>query len=551
MIFFRKNVDRNSLLVVLPLTVFWLISVLSSAAGAADYFIWGRVYCASPLTVTEGEEPPANPLTGVPPEQIIGEDMFAVIPRNLVKVRVIKASDGSELGSHIVTNDGGYLVSFNVAGSSIPVQIIVEELATSQMLLKSDPVDLSSWPTPNIRFVLVPEGLTEISHDREFVLSAPGIHTGIFTRVGKIELETEVGGITHRLIDTVTGCVTVPASVSSDLHIPAYQNAPLGGTLFAFGAFDKPLYGTGAHYRVKILNENLDPPTETYLNTPLVKTKYTVDLTTVPITVTAKRITLGPKTVGGYTNCYEMTELSTSAGGVHIFWSFPDLVALWETGGLNGNYKLALEVVGLPPGSSFVPVPDFTDLMVFLDNIRPEAKILPLDVTDYDTPRVYTPGPPPPGSDLLNTLLGNFPVHYGGTEDPICLILNLEGPAGSKYLAFNLTAYHANGFLRYWHFRYERNDKNNEILMGKQYDGTTDSMVDYFTGIRISSTQTDVHGFQNKYLYLNTDHLQPLSVSDPLGGCAYRFVIRASTRTTDGYHYLRYAGDQDLHYVQR
>ncbi len=547
MISFRKNVDRNSLLVVLPLTVFWLISVLSSAAGAADYYIWGRVYCASPFTVTEGEDPPVNPLTGVPPEQIIGEDMIAVIPRNLVKVRVLKASDGSELGSHIVTNDGGYLVSFNVAGSSIPVQIIVEELATNQRLLMSDPVDLSSWPTPNIRFVLILEDLTEISRDREFVLSAPGIHTGIFTRVGKIELETEVGGTTHRLIDTGTGCVTVPAPVSSDLDIPEYQNAPLGGNLFIFGAFDEPLYGPSAHYRVKI--ENLDTGTETYMSSELVKTKYTVDLTSVPINVTTERVTLGPEPVGVYTNCYKMTPLSTSVGGVHIFWSFPDQVALWETGGLNGNYQLTLESV--PPGS-FVPVPDFTVLTVFLDNIRPEAKILPLDVTDYDTPRVYTPGPPVPGSDLLNTLLGNFPVHYGGTGDPVCLILNLEGTTGSKYLAFNLTAYHANGFLRYWDFRYQRNDGNNEILMGKQYDGTTDSMVDYFTGIRIpTSTQTDVTGFQNKYLYLDTDHLQPQSVSTPLGGCAYRFVIRASTRTTDGYHYLRYAWDQDLHYLQR
>ncbi len=547
MISFRKNVDRNSLLVVLPLTVFWLISVLSSAAGAADYYIWGRVYCASPFTVTEGEDPPVNPLTGVPPEQIIGEDMIAVIPRNLVKVRVLKASDGSELGSHIVTNDGGYLVSFNVAGSSIPVQIIVEELATNQRLLMSDPVDLSSWPTPNIRFVLILEDLTEISRDREFVLSATGIHTGIFTRVGKIELETEVGGTTHRLIDTGTGCVTVPAPVSSDLDIPEYQNAPLGGNLFIFGAFDEPLYGPSAHYRVKI--ENLDTGTETYMSSELVKTKYTVDLTSVPINVTTERVTLGPEPVGVYTNCYKMTPLSTSVGGVHIFWSFPDQVALWETGGLNGNYQLTLESV--PPGS-FVPVPDFTVLTVFLDNIRPEAKILPLDVTDYDTPRVYTPGPPVPGSDLLNTLLGNFPVHYGGTGDPVCLILNLEGTTGSKYLAFNLTAYHTNGFLRYWDFRYQRNDGNNEILMGKQYDGTTDSMVDYFTGIRIpTSTQTDVTGFQNKYLYLDTDHLQPQSVSTPLGGCAYRFVIRASTRTTDGYHYLRYAWDQDLHYLQR
>jgi len=135
--------------------------------------------------------------------------------------------------------------------------------------------------------------------------------------------------------------------------------------------------------------------------------------------------------------------------------------------------------------------------------------------------------------------------------DPTCLILNLEGPTGSKYLAFKLIGYHENGFLRRWYFRYERNDENNETLIGKKYDGTTDSMVDYSIGIRISSTQTDVHGFQNKYLYLDTEHLQPPGVTGDLGSCVYRFVIGASTRTTDGYQYLRHVWDQDLHYIQR
>jgi hypothetical protein len=102
--------------------------------------------------------------------------------------------------------------------------------------------------------------------------------------------------------------------------------------------------------------------------------------------------------------------------------------------------------------------------------------------------------------------------------------------------------------LRRWHFRYERNDNNNEVLLGKKYDGVTNSMVD-ISGARVSSAQTSEGGFENMFLYLDANHLEPSGMT--LGGCAYRFVVHASTRTTDGYHYLRRSWDQDLHYVQK
>jgi len=550
--FKREKYRRDILPAVLPLAIILLVLMLSTTLYAEQYYVWGRVYCASPLA--EDEVAPPNPSTGIPDHQVIGDNRFAEIPRNLVRVRVIKASDSSELGRFETTKYGNYFISFNEPGPTISARFVVEELLSGEVLLESGPNELSQWTTPadehNIRYLLVRETLIDISKDREFALSAPGTHTGIFTRVAKIEVETEVEGTAHRLINTSTGRVTVPPVVAQELAIHQYKEAPLGGNLFIFGAFDQPLYSIGVHYRIKITN--LDTSTDTYMSDLLVKTKYTVDLTTMPIAVTAERITLGPKTIGAIPNCYELTPLSTSAGSVHTFWSFPDLLALWGTGGLNGNYRIALEVVSLPPGS-FVPVPDFTDLRAFLDNVPPVAKIFPLEPGDYDTPRIYIPSPAAPGigCDLMDTRLGNYPVDYGGTADPTCSILDLQGPVGKRYLAFKLTAHHDNGdgvgYLRYWHFRYKRNDSGYQIHIGKEFDGT--SMVDD-SPIQFSSTENDTKGFQEKFLYLNKSYLEP-GIGTSMGSCGYRFVIAATTRTTDGYNYLRWAWDEDIHYIQR
>jgi hypothetical protein len=425
-------------------------------------------------------------------------------------------------------------------------------MMTNKVLLSSDTKVLSAWPAPNVCYLLIPEHVAEIRGDREFAPAAPSPadYTAIFTRVGKIEVATEVGGVTQHLIDPTTGLADVPASVAADLHIPAYQDAPFGGYLYIFGAFSRTLYDDPSVY-YRIHYKNLDDASDTgYLGAPLKKTKYTVDFATGK--VAAERVTRGPERIGSDDNCYRLTPIASSDD---VFWSFPDLVAVWPTGGLNGRYRIRLEVGGLTDPAEFGSLPDLTNITLRLDNVPPVASILPLDVTDFDTPRVYIPGDPPPGDDLIDNPLGVFPADYGGTDDPTCLILNMEGPTGSKYLAFKLTAYHASGFLRYWHFRYERNDKHNdtkiaETLIGKKYDGA--GSTDDLGGARISSSVTGTDGFQNKFLYLDTDHLEPLPPPDlGLGGCAYRFVIRAAKRTTNGYRYIGYAGDQDLHYVQR
>ena len=520
---------------------FVIVLLMASGLEAADYFVVGRVYSSTALA--SGEDPPTNPLTGVTADQVIGEDMVAGIPRNLVKVRVMDASNDSELASYITRQDGGYLASFSAAGATKSVRFIVEELATSKQLVYSAPNDVS--PGVNIRFILVNEALTDISDDREFAPapSLPALYTAIFTRVGKIELATEVGGITQHLIEPATGLANVPATVATDLAIPQYQDSPFGGNLYIFGAFSQALYSMpNVCYKIRAYPDPSDHSTFDYIDDVLVKTKYTVDFTTG--TVDTERVTLGPKTVGGTTGCYELTQIAAG----NVFWSFPDLVALWRTGGRNGDYELEFEFFGLANPADFGLITDFSDMTLMLDNVAPVARIHPLQAGDFDTPRVYTPGPVPSSDDLLVSLLGNFPVDYGGTADPTCLIFSLQPAAPTKYLAFKLTASHANSFLRHWHFRYERNDKNNEVLLGKKYDGVTNSMVD-LPGARVSSAEISEGGFENKFLYLDSNHLEPSGMT--LGGCAYRFVVRAATRTTDGYHYLRYAWDQDLHYVQK
>lgn len=519
-----------------------IVLLMAPGLEAADYFVVGRVYSSTALA--PGEDPPENPLAGVAADQIIGEDQVAGIPRNLVKVRVMDTNDGSELASYITRQDGGYLASFTTPGASKSVRFIVEELATSKQLVYSGPNNVSSGV--NIRFILVNEALTDISNEREYAPAPPlpALYTAIFTRVGKIELATEVGGSPQHLIEPLTGLANVPASVAADLAIPPYQDSPFGRNLYIFGAFSQDLYSMpNVCYKIRAYPDPSDHSTFDYLDDVLVKTRYEVNFVTG--TVDTERVTLGPKTVGGVTGCYELTPIASSN---NVFWSFPDLVALWRTGGRNGDYELEFEFFGLLNPVDFDLIPDFSDMTLMLDNVAPMARILPLQAGAFDTPRVYTPGPAPSSDDLLGSLLGSFPGDYGGTADPTCLILSLQPAVPTKYLAFKLTASHAQSYLRHWQFRYERNDKNNEILLGKKYDGVTDSMVD-LPSVRVSSAETSEGGFENMFLYLDSNHLEPSGMT--LGGCAYRFVVHAATRTTDGYHYLRYAWDQDLHYVQK
>lgn len=538
---------------LLAMVTMLLAFLLPAALDADQYYVWGRVY--SSYALPDGEDFPPNPLTGVTGSQIIGDNMVPVSTRNLVRVKVLKASDLSELGSFVTVTDGSYFIDFNVPGATVSVKYIVEELLSGEILLDSEADTLNRWTIPaaenNIRYFRVPGGLSDIASDREFAPCPPGKYTAIFTRVGKIEVATEVENppgsgtfVTQHLIEPTTGLATVPASVATYLGIHPYEDAPLGGYLYMFGAFNSTLYSAGVHYRIRIDKFNEATSTfvfDKYMDDDLVKTKYVVDLWPT-ITVTATREKLGPFTVGATDNCYQLTPLSTG----NTFWSFPDLLALWRTSseGLNGKYRATLEVVGLAVPADFIAAPNYTDLTMTLDNVRPVAEIQPLFATAGDTPMVYTPGPAVTSNDLLPALLGST-TDYGPTANPICSIFDLTNPG--DHVAFKLKAYHDSGYMRYWYFKFRRNDTGYTTVIGKKYSGG--SMVDLspVPPMKISSTQTDVKGFQDKFQYLNPGLI---NLGNP-DGCAYRFVIGAATRTTDGYHYLYYSSDEDLHYIRR
>jgi len=557
----HDNIKRKAYPGIILLAIL-IISILgSTTVQATQYYVWGRVFSAG--IIPEGEEAPPNPLSGVTSDHIIGSNMYANAVRNLVKVKVVAAQTGNELGSSIVTYDGGYLVSFSdPADPSIDIKFIVEELATSKILMEGKEITLSKWPATNIYYLLIPESITDIDSDREFATCpVPGKYTAIFTRVGKIEVATEVGGSTQFLISPTTGLVNVPQKVAGDLGIHPYQDAPLGGNLYMFGAFSQKLYSmSGIYYRIKIeeCNDDFSTTLSTqYMSDPLVKTKYTVNLST--LTVNTDRVTLGPKTVGTTDNCYELTPLSSGSGSIQEFWSFPDLLALWRTGARSGNYRVSIELIGLVPSTDYHPITNYSNLQIKLDNIRPVAQIQPFvsppspagsspdTLMEYDSPYLYTPGPAVPAIyNLISTMLG-AETDYGPGVNPICAIMDFT--TATQHLAFKLTAYHANGYMRHWYFTFKRNNTGYSNIIGKYYDKTvsTTDLQDY-SGLKITTcTRSETEGFQDKYIYLNPTHLD-LGLSD---GCGYRFVIKAATRTTDGYNYLYWSSDEDIHYLKR
>jgi hypothetical protein len=555
----QDNIRKKLLPGIIPLAMILLILLVPTVVEAAQYYVWGRVYSAAPLA--EGAEVPPNPLEPLPSgHNIIGDNLVAQVVRNLVKVKVVAAGSGSELGKAIVTYDGGYLVSFTSSTApKINVKFVVEELATTKILMESEAVALSPWQANNIYYLLVPESLSEIDSGREFATrkctSGTSKYTGIFTRVGKIEVETEVSGSPVRLIDPGTGLVTVPKTVATQLKIHRYNKAPLGGNLYMFGAFSQKLYKKKfIYYQIKITDKSspLSPQPYHYMNDPLYKTKYTIDL--AKLKVKTERIKVGPHTIidSKFTirqNCYMLTPLSTGTGAVQEFWSFPDLLALWRTGTRSGKYQLSIEIVN----SDYCEVDNFTNLTVMLDNVRPLARILPLDKDATgtsahlaeDTPLIYTPGPAVLPPYNLGPMLGTG-TNYAPKADPACSILEFTNPS-SQHLAFKLSAYHSTGYMRYWYFAFTRNKpKDYKKVIGKFYNGTN-IMQDY-SGLKITTcSQTGTEGFQDKYLYLNPGHLD--LVTNP--GCGYRFVIWAATRATDGYNYLYWSHDEDIHYLKK
>ncbi|MFB3787507.1 MAG: C25 family cysteine peptidase [bacterium] len=318
-------------------------------------------------------------------------------------------------------------------------------------------------------------------------------HTGtgfLFTSVGRIpitEIVQDSGNPSFGLAD-------VSAAAASDFSIPQYQDSPFGGYLWLrglFGAADDVDY-----YQIIATSE--DGSEVFALSDPLVKTLTVIH---PDGSTTSTSIQLGPQTLGGVQNLYQLNKTG--------YWSQQDLRMIWNTGGRNGRYRLdykaykqtgpdAVALVNLLPNT-------YDHVTLWLDNS-------PLEVA-------------------INQVL------YAN-NDPIVECEDITFPhAGSSQLQFDITANHANGFLRYYVLdSYWGHSRFGGRFVYDQYVGSHDAAPPLWPGV-------------------NDQLLPPLSPTDLSGNpmawedCAYRFYLEAGTRTTDGFVYLQYGTYSVYHSV--
>lgn len=326
--------------------------------------------------------------------------------------------------------------------------------------------------------------------------SGRGTHPGsgfIFTSIGNIpasEIEQDPGHPSHALAD-------VDAATASDLHIPAYADAPFGATLRIHGLFGETDIANGVRYYQILLapwDAPDDPPEpEDYepLATGLSKVKY---IPQPDATVLTQIVTLGPQTISGITNLYKLTYQG--------WWSQIDLRMIWNTRNKpNGKYTLTYKAYRyhpLVPGllvEYFPTANDLDHIDLLVNNSSVQAVI---HNVKYDTSS-------PHWSEATDG------------EIPECGIINLQNDA--ENLRFNITARHPDGYLRRWVL---------DALWGKNhYAGVIAS--DNYPG---TVPPNNWHGVSTQEFNSEDGSLVPWQP------CAYQFRLRAYTRATNGYGYL-------------
>jgi len=313
----------------------------------------------------------------------------------------------------------------------------------------------------------------------------------LFTSVGKIVVTEIIQEVTSESF----GLTTVSATAAADYYIPMYKDSPFGGYLWIRGLFgamdDVDLYQFIATPEVGSGSFTLDYP--------LVKTKYEIG---PGGTVTSTRVRLGPDTIGGVPDLYQLNK-----GG---YWSQQDLRVIFNTTGLNGRYRLDYKAYRLTGPASveqvLLPPNDLDHLTLWLDNTGLEVTINDVMYADHT--------PIEECEDIV------FPHD------------------GSEELIFNITARSPGQFLRYYLLDcYWGHDHYGGRFTYDQYVGSHDIPPPTWEGV------------------INLE-LPPLLPRDSLNNqvpwedCAYRFRLAAGGRTTDGYQYLPYGTYSVYHGVE-
>jgi hypothetical protein len=494
-------------------------AAVTSAQPAGEMFlVTGTVYSAQrlapgdPAPVTPFKDPQLVQDPNSPPHHRVvhskfvgGENLFPVNPKGMVQVSLEDAGSGARLVETLTFN-GVFWLEFSAPlqilappGNVVPrpvvvgspprrvtersVRFVVRDAATGELLLRSRPVPI--WAGANERFLLVESEPTEIGN------RTPPLSGGdfLFTRVGKIESDL-IG---------LDGRANVPPARAAQLHLPAFADAPFGGVLYFFGAFGSQYYDGSHCYQLLIDKQPL--------TSPLTKTRYETAPGAAKVKAEVRH--LEDAQGWGVDHCYQLTPM----GQAGVFWSFPDLLAVWPTTGLASAVDKSIEVKlheKCPPGSSPQQCPNGKSVEVTLD------------------PGFLIGGDP--NRDLTKLVLDvdNQPVMLG--FDAI-----LQKSSGADLLkdACQIVQLGA----------------NDEIEV--RFQAAHPALLEWSLAVRSNS---GVSAGTASWSYAGTDpapapHVHKLPASAFGDPCAYAFSLYARARTTDGYGYLNWANRLQTYYV--
>lgn len=461
----------------------------SLTGGPNDYDVFNCIWQADARP--DGAPYPAtSPLAAAPDDEVIGKDVAtATTPAAVTQVVIRDAATNAEI-AHSSPADlhGDYDIRFSAPAATRSVIFEVAKLDTGEVVYRSAARQLAHGDNP--RDILLAGVGGETTGGIPFPTSA---NTGLFTRIGNVEL----ADISAQGFAKFAGAAA------------RWRDAPFGGRLQFFGAFTQNFYpNTGAgNYCYKV---RVTPPSgpSFYVTDPVYKTRYLVKSDGH---VQSQSVLAGPLTLGAVSNCYRLTPLSTSpeagdpVGSVAAFWSYPDLLANWNTGARQGLHQVQLELYSVASGTQVA--------LLANDNLTAETYLdnTPIELT-FDQLAVSGGGP--------NLLVDK------------CAIANLMN---GRILTVDFTARHPTGFLAAYALSATSNSgvaawSVSDAYSAPAWSGATPPP---FVG------RTDAAPAFTK------------SGADFTGGpCAYVLNLSAWARTTNGFDLINYDHKQLFYYVQ-
>jgi len=313
--------------------------------------------------------------------------------------------------------------------------------------------------------------------------------------------------------DACHGLADVNATEGSLLGIPPYDDCPFGGDLWIRGIFGNadPI----THYQILVgkWEDSKEPNLAecTPLSDSLTKVKYYID--DANGAVTYKYLSLGPKSVGGVDNLYELTsgEMQKEWVGGKLYWTCwgqADLRMRWYTPPWereNGKYIIRYRAYNYHPwfGLTELSLNSTTldHLTLIVDNNPVDANI---HSVKYDSGEVI----------------------------PECGIIKLAD--ANENLIFTITASHPTGYLRdYWLSALYGKNKSGGYVVQDHYTGMNEGGPPLWHGV----TETP----------FNSADAPPGQLL-PWETCAYQFRLYVQARTTDGRNQVIYWKEFNDHY---